>query len=291
MEGPLYRIQTGERVKNIYAPLLPQAQEENASGNLEKWTAAQWQQQITQDYQTLWSLKETLAQAPIAQETLILSVKDTDEKRIPTLFDFVLNQWKNYLASHARPAPLAKAEDFLAQPFAQQQEDSSAVNQIAALLKTGAELDGKNRQNAKLFWRTDLILLPFDYPQNFSFKDQKQAAVTAAKKLDEISGFTPAKRGWFGRIKGFVAPEKATYGKAYAAYRSAQLYEQAEQFEQSVAVCNFAAKKLDGNYYAKACANLAADIQAPSLTVTAPVMNQNPQDLTLKVTARNIGRV
>ena len=287
----LYRIQTGERVKNIYAPLLPQAQEENASGNLEKWTAAQWQQQITQDYQTLWSLKETLAQAPIAQETLILSVKDTDEKRIPTLFDFVLNQWKNYLASHARPAPLAKAEDFLAQPFAQQQEDSSAVNQIAALLKTGAELDGKNRQNAKLFWRTDLILLPFDYPQNFSFKDQKQAAVTAAKKLDEISGFTPAKRGWFGRIKGFVAPEKATYGKAYAAYRSAQLYEQAEQFEQSVAVCNFAAKKLDGNYYAKACANLAADIQAPSLTVTAPVMNQNPQDLTLKVTARNIGRV
>ena len=144
----LYRIQTGERVKNIYAPLLPQAQEENASGNLEKWTAAQWQQQITQDYQTLWSLKETLAQAPIAQETLILSVKDTDEKRIPTLFDFVLNQWKNYLASHARPAPLAKAEDFLAQPFAQQQEDSSAVNQIAALLKTGAELDGKNRQNA-----------------------------------------------------------------------------------------------------------------------------------------------
>lgn len=287
----LYRIQTGERVKNLYAPLLPTAQEEDASGNLEKWTATQWEEQITADYETLWNLRETLANAPIEQEELILSVKDTDAKRIPTLFDFVLNQWKDSLSQANRPVPLAKAEDFLAQPFAPQQDQAAATAKIASLLKTGAEMDGKNRQNAKLFWRTDLILLPFDYPQAFSFKDKKQAATTAAKKLDEISGFTPAKRGWFGRIKGFVAPQKATYGKAYAAYRSAQLYEQAEQFEKAVAVCNYAAQKLENNYYAKACANMAANLQAPSLTVTPPAMNQNPQDLTLQVTARNIEQV
>lgn len=287
----LYRIQTGERVKNTYSPLLPASEEENASGNLEKWTASQWEESLTKDYKTLWSLRETLANAPIEQETLILSVKDTDTKRIPTLFDFVLNKWKDSLAAASRPAPLAKAEDFLAQPFAEQENNASAVSQIAALLKTGAQLDGKNRQNAKLFWRTELITLPFDYPQSFSFKDNKQAALTAADKLDEISGFKPAKRGWFGRIKGFVAPEKATYGKAYAAYRSARLYEQAEEYEKAVSVCNFAAQKLDENYYSKACANLAAEIQAPSLILSSPAMNQNPQDLTLKATARNIEQI
>ena len=287
----LYRIKTGEMVKNLYAPLLPQAEEENASGNLEKWTSAQWQEHITADYKTLWTLRETLANAPLEQETLILSVKDTDLKRIPTLFDFVLNQWKDSLAASSRPAPLAKAENFLAQPFAEQKDVSSAVAQIASLLKAGAEVDGKNRQNAKLFWRTDLIALPFDYPQAFSFKDKNQSAIDAAQKLDEISGFKPAKRGWFGRIKGFVAPEKATYGKAYAAYRAAQLYEQAEQFEKAVSVCNFAAQKLDDNYFSKACANMAASIQAPSLRLSSAAMNQNPQDLTLQVTARNIDQV
>ncbi len=207
------------------------------------------------------------------------------------MFDFVLNQWKEYLASSSKPQPLARAAEFASASFASSENAKNGMEKIAALLSAGAEMNGKNRQNAKLFWRADLFALPFDNPATFTFEDEKAERLEAARQLEELSGVKPAKKGLFGRIKGFVAPEKALYGKAYAALRAAQLYNDAQEYATAVSICDYAHKNLGSNYYSKACANLAANIQAPSLSVTPAPMNQNPQDLTLEVTARNIPSV
>lgn len=287
----LYRIHTGQRVKNIYAATLPKAEEENVSGNLEKWTAAQWDDALDADFQALWNLRTALINAPVKDETLILSVKDTDEKRIPTLFDFTLNLWKERLVQADMPAPLPRAEQFTSASFKAEPNAQNAMEKLAALLDEAARLDGKNRQNAKIFWRADRLTLPFDYAHRFEMTDAQAARLQTAARLEEIAGSKPAPKGWFGRIKGFVAPEKALYARAYAAYRAAQLQNDSQAYEAAVKTCQYATQQLAGNYYAKECANLAAEIQAPSLQVQAAPMNQNPQTLKLAFTARNIPTV
>lgn len=286
----LYRIQIAEQVASVY-PLLMNEREiasENGSASLEQWTQAQWNAQIDQDYETLWALRAALINAPVEKETLILNLKDTDTRRIPTLFDVVVQNWAQRLQSGGKIVPLARKDahaylDGAAKPVPAQQ---AKADQLAHILETAYLLDGKGRQNAKIFWRTQFILLPFDNPSYFTLENKEKALQNAVEQLKLISGYTPQKLGFWNKLKGYVSPVDTDYGRAYAAYRTAQILKQNDDPVNALKLCEYG-QTLDESYYTLQAGQLAKEILRKQLSFGPMPKAFNPQKAQLPFTVRN----
>ena len=219
----LYRIQISDQAASVYRRLLNERQidSNDAQNDPESWTQAEWESRITQDYETLWAMRAALINFPVERETLILNIKETDTQRIPTLFDYVVFEWRNRLTAQKTvvPARLENAEylDGYAEVVPQQKEQAE---KLAYLLKTAYLLDGKGRQNAKIFWQTDFILLPFTQERFFELNNKEKALNAAVSQLNVISGLTPQTLGFWNKIKGYVSADNTDYGRSYAAYKA-----------------------------------------------------------------------
>lgn len=288
----LYRIQTAQMMKT-YSARLNNAEEQNPQGaniDLEKLTPQQWQNKINNDFEALWDLRNQLINESVEKETLILNIEDTDLLRIPTLFDVVVNMWKEDLAKQ-RVFPVVPAERFISSDFKTPEQIKNNMDKLAGILEIAAQLNGKNRDDAKVFWQTERILLPFDYSANFAFTDEDSSRVEAIRLLNMISGYTPVKKSFFSKLKGLVSSDNSDYGRSYAAYRSAQLLEAIEDYPEALKVCAFSAEKFGDNFYTEACARLSEKIQTPVLEVKNQLQNQNPKAAKIKVRARNTEEV
>ena len=290
----LYRIQISDQASSVYRRILNERQidSQSAQTDPETWTKDEWETRITQDYETLWAMRAALINAPIERETLILNIKDTDTQRIPTLFDYVAFEWQHRLSAQ-KPVALARLEneaylDGYAAPVPQQKEQAE---KLAYLLKTAYLLDGKGRQNAKIFWQTDFILLPFTQDRFFELKNPDKALHTAVSQLNIISGLTPQTLGFWNKIKGYVSADNTDYGRSYAAYKAAELlWNRGGDREEALQITRFG-KALNNGYYAQQCAKLEKQILKKELSFKALPKAVNPQKITLSFTARNAQEV
>ena len=276
----LYRVQMAEQAASLYPALMNESEVDAEGVSPEHWTIAQWNNQIDKDYQTLWSLRAALINDPVEKEGLILNLKDTDTRRIPTLFDVVVQNWVTRLQRQNEPVPLVREEntsflDGTVEPAATKKE---TAQQLAYLLETAYLLDGKNRKDAKTFWRTDYILLPFDNPILFTFSSEEKALSKAVEQLQLISGYTPQKMGFWSKLKNYVSADSAEYGRSYAAYRAAQLLNIHDDPETALKICQYAAQSLESSYYVSLCNQLAEQITQKELMYTALPQALAPQD-------------
>ena len=290
----LYRIQMAEQVAWRY-PALMNANEvvSQAGSSPEDWTQKQWNEQIDKDYQTLWALRAFLINASVERETFILTVQDTDTRRIPTLFDLVVQNWVSRLQTQNAPVPLARDKatvylDGAAKVFPAKQAQADL---LADILETAYLLDGKGRKDAKMFWRTDYVLLPFDNPTLFTLDNPEKARQNAVEQLALISGYTPQKMGFWNKLKKYVAPDGAEYGRAYAAYRAALLLNDNDDPENALKICEYAAEKLGESYYVSLCAQLAGQITQNQLSFRPLPEAFNPQNTRLSFSVRNAGDI
>lgn len=290
----LYRAQMAQRAANLYRPILNDGEilTDTAQKDPEQWTATQWNTQIDKDYKTLWALRAALINAPIEQENLILNVQDTDILRIPTLFDFTVQSWLQYLnTQNVQPIPFSKESyAYLDGAALLDKNNRRAQNalQTADILETAYLLDGKNRQNAKIFWKTDYIQLPFNNDA-FTIKNQQQALQNAVTQLDLLSGKTSAQQSWWSKLKGYVAPSPSTvYAQGYAALQTARLQFNHKQAPEALQTCEFALANLPASYFTQECADLKETITRVSLNLqnlNEPINRQTPS---LKITGRNL---
>lgn len=289
----LYRIQMESQVANRYNRILQEREIEN-NDDMEQWTKAQWHSQMQKDYETLWTLRESLINAPIANEKLILNLKDADFRRIPTLFDFATQQWTHFLGGTEQTLPAGEARTYLdgtATPFA---PHKNRADKLAYALETAASLTGTGRQNARVFWQTDLIVLPLERPDFFEIKDKEKATQKAVAQLQNI--YAPAqKTSWWQKLKNRVSPAAPSgntdYGKSYAAYKAAQLFFAIDQREQALQVCQNASKNLSSSYYTRQCEELQKQITEKELSFNTVPDALHPQKPVLSVTARNVPTV
>jgi len=309
----LYRVRMARQASSLYRPILNDGEimTEEAQKDPEQWTEKQWQAQINRDYQTLWALRAALINAPIEKENLILNLKNADTQRIPTLFDFAVNDWTGYLRSQFNEAvPLARAEERSFLDGTARLTDGSRKNtaaQLADILETAYLLEGKNRQNAQIFWKTDYITLPFDNAA-FEISDRQKALQTAVTQLNLLSGADAPKQNWWSKLKGYVAPTPDTaYARGYAALKTARLQfdggaeisneyafaskagtqaDDGSQAAEALKTCQYA-QTLPPSAFTRQCADLAKDITAVRLNVEkSDVLNcEAPQ---ISVTGRNL---
>ncbi len=285
----LYRIQMARQVTNQYRRTLQTREIENNT-DLEQWTRPQWYSRMQQDYEALWALRSELIKAPIEQETFLLNLKDTDTRRIPTLFDFTANSWADFLRSTEQTLPDTPARTYLdgaARPFS---PHKNRAEKLAAILQTAYLLEGTERQNTRIFWQTDYILLPFERPDFFEIIAQDKALKNAVDQLSILSGYTKT-AGLWNKLKGYLANPAADYGKSYAAYKAAQLLFTHDDRTQALALCNYAVKSLASSYYTAQCQELAEQITRQELSFKELPPALQPAKPQLELTVRNIPTV
>ncbi len=286
----LYRIQVARQTANQYRRILETRELENNT-DMEYWTRSQWHGQIQKDYETLWTLRAGLINAPIEQETLILNLKDTDTRRIATLFDFAAQQWVSFLGGTEQALPSGETHTYLdgaAKPFAPYK---NRADKLANVLKTSYLLEGTGRQNAKLFWQTDFILLPLERPDFFEIKNKENAVKNAVAQLKALYAIQENKT-WWNKLKNYLTsvtrPSATDYGKSYAAYKTAQLLFQQDDRTLALDTCNWAVNELDASYYTEQCKDLARQITQKELAFSATNKPLNPARPELELSVRNV---
>ncbi len=286
----LYRTQLAKQTSTVYNPILEKREIENNT-DPEYWTRQEWHRQIQKDYESLWALRSELINAPIMQETLILDVKDTDTQRIPTLFDFVTYQWVQFLGDTEQPLPDVALRTYLDGTATPVKAYKNRPAKLAEILQTAYSLEGTGREDARIFWQTDYILLPFERSDFFEITDEKKALKTATEQLNTLSGFA-VPSSWWQKIKGRILHNSAgQYGKSYAAYKAAQLLWNKGDRAQALAICQYAEKSLAASYYTAQCQELAQQITQHELGFDAPPQALQPNKPQLKLTLRNITQV
>lgn len=294
----LYRIEISKQVARRYARILNEhtIDTPEAKADLETWTKKQWNEQIDKDFRQLWALRENLINAPIEAENLILTLKDSDLRRIPTLFDFTVQTWLEFLNDNStgiKPAALTAAlPTFLEGKARIKKGQNEPITRLQAeILETAYTLEGTNRANARVFWETDFILFPVEHKNNFVFNTEKEALSVATKQLNKLSGNTrPETTSWWQKMKDYFysTPQPDTsYARTYTIWKTAQLLNDQNQFAEALEVCNFASS-LPSSYFTQACENLAKRIHQISLRIdqkTTPLNREAPE---LYFTGKNL---
>ena len=294
----LYRIYMAKRVATTYRPILNKTAIDSTASQEDKtqWTREQWQQQIDKDYRQLWKLRAPLTKAPIEQETLILNLKDTDMRRMATLFDFAVNSWREYLQENPKMSVPALEEvpaDYLNGTVRLKESPSKQTTLlISQILQTASLLDGKNRQNARLFWKTDAILQPFSSSNNFVFEKENAAIQEATAQLQLIINPPADKPSFWDRLKSSTTVQpKTDYARGYAAWQLAQMLVDHKKYAQALDVCQKAQKELEASYFTQMCSQIAQDITRVTLSAqndNEPFNRQQPQ---LTFSGKNLKKV
>ncbi len=293
----LYRIRLANQVSGVYRRILNKNEIDSAQASQDKsqWTREQWQAQIDKDYRQLWSLRTALLDAPITSENLILNLQDTDTRRIPTLFDFTVQNWLEYLQSNPKlqVSPITSAVPSFLGGAARLKEGTSqdTARLTAQLLADAAEAPNTNRQNAQLFWKTDAVLLPF-HNTAFVIEDEAKALAAAAAELEQLIGKDAPKASFWKRLKKSLSSDTATdYARSYAAFQLASLQNEHNQFAKAVQTCQFAGGKLTASYYTEACTQLIENISRQNISVRTQNTPVNRQAPVLPFSGKNLHRV
>ena len=285
----LYRTQIAGQVASQYRRILQRREIEN-NNDLEQWSREQWNEQIQKDYQTLWALRSELIKAPIEQETFLLNLKDTDTRRIATLFDFVLQRWIQGLNRTETSFPQTETRTYLERAAKPVPAQKNLANQWAELLQTGYLLEGTGRQNARIFWQTDYILLPFEKSYLFEITDEEKAKKTALTQLYALSGYQKV-GGLWNKLKGYLETPAVNYGKSYAAYQAAHFLFTKEDRAQALAVCKYAVKSLGKSYYTQQCSELIDRITQKEISYNSLPPALDPAKPQVELTTRNVTQV
>ena len=293
----LYRIQLASQVAGVYRVLLNSTEVDSpqAAADKEQWTSKQWHQQIDQDFRRLWELKDALKDAPIEQENLILTLKNTDTQRIPTLFDFTIHEWITYLQRNSTlsVAPIAAdTPTYLGSTARLKDGTKQATAKLTTqILDTASTLEGASRQNARLFWKTDAILQPFSNSA-FVIENKEKAIKNATEDLRILTGQDTPKTSWWKRLKNYLSSSPSTaYGRSYAAWQLAQLQYDNNQKPQALQTCEFALSQLSPSYYTEQCAQLKERITRVELAVQNDSTPFNRQAPKLTFSGQNLTRV
>lgn len=292
----LYRITTAQQTSNLYLPLLNKTEidDESSQKDPSTWTDKQWNRQIDQDFHQLWALRANLINAPVAAENLILNLENTDQQRIPTLFDVVVDRWLSYLNNHSSSVTkLEEKEPIFLNGTVRLLEGTQKDKDIlrAQILETAYLLEGTNRNDARTFWKTDFITLPFDRTHAFKFEDKNQAVQNASEQLAVLSGQHEPQRSWWQKLKGYLQQEKNnTYGRTYAAWKNASLLYERQKYPQALVVCQYAAT-LSSSHFTQQCAQLAERITALSLSLNSVEQPLNREHPVVSFSGKNLKQV
>lgn len=254
------------------------ADEEAGAQDAFRLTEDQLRAEVDAAFFSLWGRRDELARAPVEDEDYTLEVDKSDRARYPTLLDFAVLRWTEYLLEQ-KPHPEALRKP-AANTFLKEDYDGRVVIELppaalaAAVFESAAKLGGEGRAVAGEVWRVRRARIPFTAAEKVVPFDDHNRGVEAAAAL--------LKRWW----TVFNTPE----GRAEAAVEAAELFNGLGRPDEAVKLCDEVALAAPGTWGAERCARLAAQIRLPELSLAARVVAP-PGRGALTLGARNIDAV
>ncbi|HOX23340.1 MAG TPA: hypothetical protein PLL10_07745, partial [Elusimicrobiales bacterium] len=253
------------------------ADRQEGSADVTKWTSAQWHEQIAASYEQLWPLRAALRDVRLEQESYFIRKGEPPSEDFPTLWDFAVYRWTDYLLGQAPEGELLPdAGSFVSSKYADRVDFAHPPAKLAAALMAEAAgaSNGKNRLKASEVWQLKRLLIPFEHQNKVRAPENMKLLRDRAIEILQ---------SW---MELFAVPES----KADTAAQAALFLEQNQKYAQAVALCQKADSLWHGTLGARKCLNIQARIEMPSLSLSA--RNTPPSGKkAFSYTARNVERI
>jgi uncharacterized protein YfaS (alpha-2-macroglobulin family) len=241
-------------------------------------------------YRELWGLRSQLVKMNAAEEDLLFFKESVDPGLYPTLFDFLISDWTDFLLgdrSQRQPRDSTEIVDaglLLVDDFDRPVNLSDPPALLAAeLLEEASRFHPEGRLQAGELRRIMRLRLPITHSAFFDFSGL--AGDEAAQSKDGAGIYaersTAILLGW---MKTFTTDE----GRAEAGYQAALLLQQQDRLVEAVQVCDSIVEEFSTKTRGGACADaLRAQITRPTLDLTARTV-MPPGTGSLTVTSKNV---
>lgn len=250
---------------------------EEGQKDLTRRTPEQWRTETRLAYLQLWDLRQHLAEVPLRGETYFVDLSTAELDATPTLWDFAVLRWSEYLLEEetASADPKPAALSVLVQEYTVS-FSSIAVPavQAAAIYEDAAGLPGRGRDAARELWRLKRLQLALDHADLFEPVPDHKAFIDAA----------------VGRLKSWQGSLRTPLGQAEAGLAEARLLDGESRFAETVELCQKIEKDYPALRAAKYAAKLRTQIQLPVLSLSAKFVPPQSRDA-LRVNTRNLDKV
>ena len=249
------------------------------------------QADIMRSYVELWKLREELLEMDLREEGYFLDIEDTDFGMYPTLYDYLILSWTDFLLTQETrrlggKAIRPDAELLLAERVERlvHLEDPPAL--LAAQLMEEARYEKRrNRLEATERWKIRRLLLPLKHYGLFDLKALvDDRTVQDTKDLIEVRN--RAKEILLGWMESFKTKES----KAEAGYEIALILNAENRPVEVVRLCERVERDFPGTHASRHAKTLRSQIQMPALYLRARTVLP-PARGAFTITTRNLERV
>lgn len=246
---------------------------------------------IRDAYKRLWELRVELVGMDIKKEWYFLDIKDIDFGMYPTLFDYLILSWTDFLlkqeASKLTEGIIKpKASLLLTEEFdrAVNLDDSTGLL-VAELMGKASRFRPKGRLEATERWKIKQLLLPLKYTHLFDLKDlAEDKALYDYKDLQEYN------RQAEDILLKWMEKFKTNEARAEAGYEVAVILNTEGKLAEVVRLCNDLEENFPRTYARHRAETLRLSIQIPYLSLQAKT-TAPPAKKSLTITAKNLKKV
>ncbi len=235
-------------------------------------TLEQLRTRITATYEELWKMRDALIAMDLSKEGYYFRIDGVDLKAYPTLFDFTVQQWTDYLMEGAELSE-KDLDAFIAESFRPGSGAAAALKAAGIMEEASAILKDKFPESSE-YWKVRRLAIilsaawdVYDAERIEDFRDRAEALFTS----------------WMEKMKN-PGP------RALAGLDAAMIDSQLERFVAARQLCDKVIERWPDAAAAGAAKALRRQIINPQLSFSAEAMTpQNPKKIT--VSCRNLATV
>lgn len=270
----LLRAEAGRQFLQQYGYSLP-SDTQQGTKDVTKLSSAQWRRMIAGDYDSLWDLRGELLRHRLEGQDYFLDLKGAELAYTPTLWDFAVLRWTDYLLDESESSATPPPADRFVEPAyaADYSAQAPAALKAAAIFEDAAGISSASPDFAREYWRLQRLLIPFEHPDKVAAFDRARLRARALQTLE-----------------GWAASFRTSLGRSWAFYQAALLRVEAQEYKAAVELCEKAEVQAPRSKPAVLASKLRAGLEMPVLELSASFAPP-PGDKTLRANVRNLPAV
>ncbi len=247
--------------------------------------------EIRRAYKQLWESRDKLVKMDIKKEKYFLDVKDIDFGMYPTLFDYLILSWTDFLltteVSYVTEGSVKpEADMLLVEKFKQPVDlDNSPALIAAELMEEASRFKQKGRLEAAERWRIKRLLLPTKYTNLFDLRD-----LAEDRTRYDYSDMQEYNERAKNILLKWMAKFKTDEARAEAGYEAAVILNGAYKLAEAVELCKKIEKSFSGTHASGRAKILRSRIQAPTLSLQVKTV-MPPANEAFTITTKNLEKV
>jgi uncharacterized protein YfaS (alpha-2-macroglobulin family) len=256
-----------------------------------RMTPGEIKDEIKSAYRQLWELRNELAVIDLKKEEYFFDVKDIDSEMYPTLFDYLILSWTDFLIdteaqSAAGETIKPKADLFLVEEFERPVNlDDLPLILAAELMEEANRTNLRSRLEAGERWKIKRILLPLKYTNMFNLTE-----LADDKTLYDDSDLKEYERRAKDILLKWMGEFKSNEACAEAGYETALILNRSNELVETVELCEELEKNFPNTYGSENAETLRLDIQMPKLSIQAKTVTP-PASEAFTITTKNLKTV